>query len=310
MKDAGGSARRFSPKSRPGEALALVLLVFVVLELGLRLPALPSWWEAGIYNGNLLSERVALLVESARNEHLNWSGYRGAEWVPERDPRPRLALLGDSRVFGLYVESEQTFASLLDRTTAWSAYNFGIPGASSYEAVDFVVEDVIDQSPDAAVVCYDINSSLLSYFDKKDSGRRGDYSIQFLRSFATFRWAELGWKVTTGDREPVMSVQDYRDDLSQLLRRLKEAGAERQVVFVGWTPLRDFEGLYTGERYELFRQASREVAQREGAQIVEMEEVLRGHSPDEVLTGMETIHLSVRGHRLVADALASVLGAP
>jgi lysophospholipase L1-like esterase len=302
-------APRRSPRRRAAFAFGAAALAFLLLEVGLRLVPLPGWWEAGIFDANILSQRLAHRVEMALEHGWNSEGYRDRPWTGA-DPRPRLALLGDSRIFGQYVPPPQNFGAVIDATSGWATMNFGIPGATTTEALDFIVADAARHRPAAALVCFDINASLLSFFPKGASGSRDDLALQAARSSAVYRWLELTFYAATRPRGPVMSVQTYKDELAEVLRRLARAGASRQIVLVGWTPLQDFEGLYTAARYDRFRQASRDVAAASGARVLELQEVVAGRTTAEAFVGAETIHLSVAGHRLLADAVLRTLGAP
>ena len=58
----------------------------------------------------------------------------------------------------------------LKRKTGWEVLNMGMPGASIYEADDFILSDALDYGPEVAILCYDINSSLYSIMTRDQGG--------------------------------------------------------------------------------------------------------------------------------------------
>jgi len=73
--------------------------------------------------------------------HVNTSGYRGPEWSePVRDAKPsegEVLVLGDSQVFGLGVNDDETFSARLAEHTGRSVINAGVPtyGPQEYLAI-------------------------------------------------------------------------------------------------------------------------------------------------------------------------------
>lgn len=303
------TARTRQRRPGPGTWLGRLALLLLGLELALWIPQVPPWWEAGIWSGNLLSDRLLVKVNHWTTGEFNSQGYRDREWTtPGR--LPRLVALGDSRVFGHYVAPVEAFPQVIGRWNQWDVANLGLPGASVVEAHDFILEDALALQPQAAIVCYDINSSLYGVMSREDAGSRHDWGVQLARSSALVRWVELGLRAALVERHPVMSVADYRASLADLLDQLKAGGARQRVVLVGWTELENYPTLFTRDRYERFRQASRDAAADSGAPVVEMEAVFRGVDPDHVFIGHERMHLTPWANERLAGALSRALGPP
>lgn len=288
--------------------LGRIGLVLVGLELSLRFVPLPSWWEAGVWRGNILSDRAWVQVLRIVQGRFNRKGYRDTD--REAGPGPMLVAMGDSRVYGHYVDPSQAFPQVMDATTEWEVANLGRPGASVVEANDFIVDDALELEPDAAVLLYDVNSSLIGLMSREEGGSRGDWGLQFARSSALLRWLELGLRAALVERHPVMSVERYEALLVRLLERLEAGGVTRRVVLVGWTELDTYPGLYTKERYERFRVASRAAAEQAGAHTVEMEALFSEVPQDKAFVGPERMHLTPWGHEQLARALDGALGPP
>lgn len=278
-------------------------LVVVPLEIILHFVRVPPSLEAGIWHGNTYSDRLIIEVNSWMGKSFyNKDGYRDREW--RRDAQqPRIAVLGDSRFYGQYVDREETFSARITEKGNMEALNFGLPGASIYEAQDFILDDALAFRPQAAVLCYDINSSLFSYMTRAESGSRHDIFINLFRSSALFRWLELGFIFLRSEQKPVMSLKSYDEMLSNAIDKMRDQGVKTIIFFIGWTPMKDFPGLYTKERYDLFRQATRTIAKREKIPIIEMEAMLKGKSKEDYLIGMEQIHFSPLGHELMSQKI-------
>jgi hypothetical protein len=91
---------------------------------------------------------------------INARGWRGREAAPE--PRPagvRIACVGDSLMFGLYVEEEETFPPLLERAFASAApeldveaLNFSVIGMADPEKVRLIQTALPAYRPDLALM--------------------------------------------------------------------------------------------------------------------------------------------------------------
>ena len=128
-----------------------------------------------------------------------------------------------------------------------------------------------------------------------------------LRSSMIFRWVELSWYALSQGSVPVMSVEDYKEEMKKGITKLQYAGVDVLVV-VGWGMLQDYPNLYTQKRYNEFREASRIVAKEIGVDVVEVEELMKDQDTSVMFVGEEQIHFSTRGHVLFGNHLIDVLG--
>lgn len=95
------------------------------------------------------SMRFQLGENPAHDIVVNAQGYRGEDWpAPGAD---EVLVVGDSQVFGLGVEGEETFSAKLADATGRTVLNGGVPtyGPDEYAAV---VEEVLAQRPASTVV--------------------------------------------------------------------------------------------------------------------------------------------------------------
>ena len=127
--------------------------MFCSLEFVLSFVSIPAKFEAGVWYGNSYRERILLQILPSAPK-LNTLGYRDGEWTLSKSSK-RVAMLGDSRFYGKYVPKVYTFSQHISRD--WESLNFGLTGASIYEATDFILDDALAYQPDVIVLCYDIN---------------------------------------------------------------------------------------------------------------------------------------------------------
>jgi hypothetical protein len=233
----------------------------------------------------------------------NRYGYRGSDWsVEPGDAERRVAVLGDSRVFGLFVDTEQTLAARISEAEGFEGLNFGVTGAGTFEALDYIVDDVLQTSPGAAVLLYDINPSVLALAPASSWSLRGTWS-QLLRGSALVRRLEmllLHWRRGTEGRVPSVVFQDYKEQYREVIDRLRSGGVTQIVMLVGVTALDDHPGLFFRERYDQYREGARDVAQSRGLKVIELESVLSDLSVEEAYRGVG-IHWS-------PDALIRIAG--
>lgn len=128
-----------------------LLKVSVGLTLGLVLAELAFWWrdDGAFPHVNLYlsdaelgtrlhpgsSQRLAFTGNPATTVRVNDRGFRGEAWPPHG--AGELVMVGDSQVFGLGVEEDQTIAAQLAKQTGRVVLNAGVPtyGPREYLAV-------------------------------------------------------------------------------------------------------------------------------------------------------------------------------
>jgi hypothetical protein len=145
-----------------GQQLALAGLA-VVVGLGLA-EGLARVWSGGAFphaNFYVADDDLGVRLEPgatmrfqlgenpAHDIRVNAQGYRGADWpAPGAD---ELLVVGDSQVFGLGVEGDETFSARLAEATGRTVLNGGVPtyGPDEYAAV---VAEVLEARPVTTVV--------------------------------------------------------------------------------------------------------------------------------------------------------------
>jgi lysophospholipase L1-like esterase len=280
------------------------LLSFVILEVGLSFAPIPDWWEAGVFNEYLYSNKIRKTLFSSGE--YNTLGYRDSEWM-DGDGTQKIAFLGDSRTYGLFVKKEHTYAHQIEQLSDWEGMNLGIPGATTFEGLNSLIPDALPYQPTASVVCLDLNSSLISYLPRAKSGGRDDIINNILRSSSVWMFLEGFWHAVFSERVSVIPLEEYGQQLNLIFQTLEDHGVSQNILLVGWTPLENYPNLYTQELYNQYREVSREVARARNIPIIEFTEELKNLSLSEAYVGEHQIHLSQESHRKIAHAILRIL---
>lgn len=195
---------------------------------------------------------------------------------------PPVVVLGDSITKGVRpgVKPEETFGALLSdalrrRGTSLEVRNVGIGGERTDQALTRLERDVLSLRPQLVTVMYGTNDS---YVDRDA-------------------------------RESRISVEQYRENLTRIVQRLREAGS-RVVLMTPprWAADATLNGL--GEnpnlRLEPYAQACREVARQERVGLVDhfagwTRAVERGVNLQDWTT--DGCHPNPRGHQDLAERL-------
>jgi hypothetical protein len=287
------------------------ILSLLILEVGLSFIPIPDWWEAGVFNEYLYSERIRKMVISKEHNSL---GYRDSEWTSDQSKSPhkiphqkKIVFLGDSRTYGLFVDRNQTYAEQVEQLSDWEGMNLGVPGATTFEALDSMLPDSLPYKPAASVVCLDLNSSLISYLPRANASKRSDILANIFRSSSIWMFIEGGWHSMFSKRVPVLPLTEYKQQLHLIFQKLKDGGVSQNILLVGWTPLKDYPNLYTQETYNQYREVSREVAIEIDIPIIEFTEELKHLPQNEAFVGEHEIHLSPTSHTHIALSILRVL---
>lgn len=278
------------------------VLSIAILEFGLSFVPIPDWWETAVFNDYLYSNRIQKMIFSTHE--FNSLGYRDTEWQADEQS---ILFLGDSRTYGLFVSREETYADQVEHMSDWQGINLGVPGATTFEALDSMVPDGIQYNASAAVVCLDLNSSLISYLPRSKANKRSDIFGNFVRSFSTWMIMESAWHSMFSERAPIIPLEEYGEQLDLIFERLTASGVSKNILIVGWTPLEDYPDLYTQETYNQYREKSREIARKRNIPIIEFTTELKDLSLEQAFVGEHQIHLSPTGHEHIARAVLRVL---
>ena len=245
------------------------IMSLAILELGLSFVPVPDWWEAVFYE-YLYSSRIQRVLSMPKSTiHSAIAMIRG-QWTEKN------WFLGDSRTYGLFVSQPQTYSQQVELLSDWEGMNLGLPGATSFEGLDSMVPDALQFNPKAAVICLDINRSLMSYVQRNSASGRDAIVSNLLRSSSTWMFIEGGWHSLFSERAPVIPLDEYKRQLTTIFETLSANGVEQNILLVGWTPLQDYPDLFTQQEYDRYREVSREVARSKSIPILEFTDVLRG----------------------------------
>lgn len=257
---------------------------------------------------------------------INAEGLRGPEIVPPVEGERRLLTLGDSSIFGLGVSEPYVFSTVAAAalSKAWgrpvTPYIGGVPGYDSGQSRSQL--DLVGPKLDPDWVVIGNLWSDLYRIDRFEP--RGDERLEAPRELATWRvlrlvlapWLasrKVGWaegpervgELGVGDgRAPRVSLADYERNLAAMAARARELGA-RPVFLMLPAPI-DLDPASTPATVTAYRRAMREVADREGAPLLDGPAlfVAKGVS---LAWWTDQVHPSPEGHVLLGEALAELL---
>jgi hypothetical protein len=118
-----------------------------------RIDLLPDYWD---WHGTLvvLDRELLYRLKGHSRADLNALGYRDREFALEKQGRTRIAMLGDSFVFGDNVGPRQTLPKQLERVLGpgYEVWNFGIAGDGPDQSYARLSADALRFEPDAVVL--------------------------------------------------------------------------------------------------------------------------------------------------------------
>jgi lysophospholipase L1-like esterase len=209
----------------------------------------------------------------------------------EKAPPRMIVIFGDST--SAPRTNIHVFASILqERLPRTLIVNAGVPGNNTRDALMRLDRDVISRHPDVVTIWFGINDSAVDV-----------------------------WK---GASQPRISLAEYKANLQQIIQQIRGSGATPILLTpnpVCWT--RELLKLYGEPPYEpdnpdgwnvllrQYAQAVREIAAREKTPIVDVDCLFRTYAaePNHRLGDLlsDGMHPNDAGHRLIADAILSVL---
>jgi hypothetical protein len=101
------------------------------------------------------TERVSFLGNPVTDVRINGAGFRGADWSPPA--AGEVVMVGDSQVFGLGVEENETIAAGLAAATGRSVLNAGVPTYGPEEYLAVIARLLQERKP--AMVVLVVNAS-------------------------------------------------------------------------------------------------------------------------------------------------------
>ncbi len=265
--------------------------------------------------------------------HINSLGLRGPEWSPSK-PRGvrRIMALGDSSVFGFGVEDQQVFTAVLDDMLGdgVQAINAAVPGYSTFQTINLLKMRALALHPDLLLVaCQWSDNNFDSFVDKELLAAYGTFGNRWARRArsileysALFRLLDyqlrvagkipgarkVGWMVGRGEHIGPRRVElnDYAQNLETITELAHEHDAE--VMFMILANEEDIEPSSDGPAaWDPYRRAIRDTAARHCSPVLDVPALFQasGLGKDELL--LDEMHPSAQGHRIIAEALASIL---
>ncbi|GDX80523.1 hypothetical protein LBMAG42_23340 [Deltaproteobacteria bacterium] len=113
-------------------------------------------------------ERIQYSTNPVSTVHINAEGYRGAAWAPPS--ADEIVVVGDSQVFGLGVNDDETASAVLARTTGRSVINAGVPTYGPVEYLAVIDELLASRHPATVVLVLNFSNDLFE-IDAPNTGR-------------------------------------------------------------------------------------------------------------------------------------------
>lgn len=344
-------ARRLSPIRVLAAALAVVLFLALPVEGCLRVIE----WRYNLHGLRGTQDDWFHVTEPSPGElfrmragnhasygfRINSLGYRGPEFPPHTPAVPRIAALGDSTVFGLWVEESQAWPEQLRGLLSQrmglpvEVLNMGRVTVSSHSTLHDVRTVIPNLKPDALVVSLANWNDFQIFHEAPTLDERravaidlfGPYvadlpRVKALSHSAIYRawrrtyWGRIGrknerltaeWLASglysrSGVEHPRrVSPEHFRENLTAIVAEARRMGIP---VFLTTPWLRPSDQTDYGIQ-EVYAEIIREVASGGGAYLIDTRPVI-GAEPSYFV---DNVHLSVPGNARVAAMLADSIAA-
>ncbi len=244
--------------------------------------------------------------------------FRGPPLEPAPEGAWRIALFGDSCVFGLPLPANAALPAALDDELARAlgdgralVSNLGVPGYTTVQ-IGALVEEVMERdAPDEAVLYPAAWNDQAPSLGRNDLELRADASgfpgllrrsalVQALRPGRAP--AEPEDSLPPAERGPRVPAEAVEGEVRAAIRACRAAGAGVTVI----VPPHPERFRATHPRMFADAEAVRRAAEAEGADIVDLQSVL-GVSGQEDRFFADLVHPAPEGHRALAQAVARVL---
>jgi lysophospholipase L1-like esterase len=267
--------------------------------------------------------------------HVNSRGLRHAEIPIEKAPgMTRILLLGDSSVYGVRVTDEQSFGGRLEkklrtRNTEIEVLNGGVPGFSSWQALQALEDRLLAYTPDWVII-----ATLWSDAQgaaQPDAARFGDGKGRSWLTHSAFyvwlqskirraRWStkaperiEFKLDRIPGDPPPGagpmgpnklapthrVPLDAYRSNLKEMAKKVRGQGGE--VAFLILPCFRDLFIGRVGDFRDAYREAMVEVASDLNAPLINSANSFT--EGDVHALFFDDVHPTAMGHERIADSL-------
>ena len=150
-----------------GAQISLICVVALHSAAGLLLLFVSVLQLSAVASFDLWSSDAAVRLKPSRRARVNDAGFRGPELSAQRDDLWRLAVLGDSASFGVFVREPRTYPRVLESLLRASfpasqieVINAGVPGYGARELLVRLHRDVLPHNPDALAILTGANDEL------------------------------------------------------------------------------------------------------------------------------------------------------
>ncbi|MSQ01285.1 MAG: SGNH/GDSL hydrolase family protein [Myxococcales bacterium] len=297
------------------------------------LGGLPAEGASGetIMNGNpwLLWELIpGDHLERGGHVHVNKRGFRDRERGEKT--RPRALALGDSSIYGFGNDDQEVFTARLEQAFDADFINGGVPGYSSFQALNLLRGRGLTLEPDLLLIGtlwsdnnfdsfsdVDLLASYAGWSDTPAAAVRQsltgsalfrglDYQLRVKWTAARAR--AVGWQVGGDDPRSGarrVAIADYARNLETFCSIM--AARRGGVVFVLLPNREDIVAEAADPAWQPYRDAMRSASDRCGAPLADGPAAFRasGQSADALF--LDLMHPTAEGHRLLANLVESVL---
>ncbi len=327
------------------------LVLFIVFEVFLQITKYEDPFENSVYranpgegfrlsdNPNLVYELVpnASFVEEGRGKLCvtNSFGFRDEEFGVEKNSDEfRIAVIGDSLVFGVNVDQNESFPEQLEVVLnslnlprKVKVLNFGVPGYDTIQEVETFKTKAMKFKPDLVILAYTLNDveGVVKARPLADEERCGIAYLnikidcdtkEFLRKskalkFVKYRVNAFIWYVKLGDYISNLYTDEakYRDNVFVQLSEfsnLTHSGLNSTPVLVVFPVLSAVSR--DSYKYQYIHDNVTEDANGLGFLTIDLSAAYKGYSQREIQAVKgDYFHPSVFGHRLAADFVTEKL---
>ncbi len=333
-KSAGGARRIVDLAELVGIVLASALAVLVLGEIATRvLDRDGRLYDVEMFRYSRALKRDAPAEASAMHHWhipgasavlqrvpvaINSKGLRDHEYDYAVPPGvTRILVLGDSVTFGWGVPLDETYPKVLERllndgaaTGKFQVLNGGVGNYTTSRIIGLYDYELHKYDPSVVIFAFYLNNAN----DTPDSGLRFLFDTPL--EFPVFLWSRLqGVTARAGLSESfddfyrrLYSPNDpsflrFRDNLSQFLARLREAG--KTVIVVSVPDGRDLQR--PTYRFQFVTDQVAAIAAASQVKFVDLFPALQGMAPGDVMNSPEDRHPNAEGHRRMGQALYDAL---
>ncbi len=172
--------------------------------------------ELGLRLKSNFDTSIAFKKNPVGKIHVNTNGYRGKDWPTDR--AGEIVMIGDSQVFGLGVNDNETAAFVLGKRQRWPVINMGVPTYGPFEYLA-MIDEAAKRSPREIVVVLNFGNDIFEL----DHPNRS-------RHVVLDGWALRGGKLPSHTNFPGREWLFGRSHLMYAIRQLRHRGAKSSLL--------------------------------------------------------------------------------